>query len=119
MAVSSAVRQVFGKRVASLREERELTQVQLGKKVGVTGTCVWNWEGGNTFPRPAALNRLAQALGTTVEFLSSGKDSRLMEQGESAAHRPLADIIMEARETVARAAGVPVNKVRVVLDIGD
>lgn len=111
-------RQAFGKRVASLRNERELTQVELGKQVGVSGTCVWNWEGGNTFPRPAALHKLAQALGTSTEYLSSGISSPTVSNAKGPAHRSLSDVIMEARESVAIAGGVPVSKVRVVIDYG-
>jgi transcriptional regulator with XRE-family HTH domain len=120
VAVSKAAKQAFAKRVASLREERELTQVELGKMVGVTGTCVWNWEGGNTFPRQGAMTKLAHALGTSADYLSSGKGpSSTAKPDGSASTRLLADIIMEARQSVATAAGVPVNKVRVVLDCGD
>lgn len=119
MVISKTARQAFGKRVASLRDERELTQVELGKKIGVTGTCVWNWEGGNTFPRSAALSKLAQALGTSVEYLSSGIGSATPSKSNGSAHRSLADVITETREVVASAAGVPVSKVRVVIDYGE
>lgn len=119
MAVAKTARQAFGKRVAILRDERELTQVELGKKIGVTGTCVWNWEGGNTFPRSPALSKLAQALGTSVEYLSSGIVSVITSKSNGSAHRSLADVMMEAREVVANAAGVPVSKVRVVIDYGE
>lgn len=119
MAISKTARQAFGKRVASLRDERELTQVELGKKIGVTGTCVWNWEGGNTFPRSPALSKLAQALGTSVEYLSSGIGSATPSKANGSAHRSLADVIMEAREMVANAGGLPVSKVRIVIDYGE
>ena len=119
MAISKTAKQAFGRRVASLRDERELTQIELGKKVGVTGTCVWNWEGGNTFPRSAALSKLAQALSTSVEYLSSGIGSATPSKINGSDYRSLADVITEARETVANAGGVPVSKVRVVIDYGE
>lgn len=119
MAAHKRDRHGFARRLAGLREERNLTQVQLGKMVGVTGTCVWNWEGANTFPRPAALDRLAQVLGTSAEYLSCGAEAAPTKADKRSGRRPLAEIIAEARETVAQAAGVPVTKVRIVLDIGD
>lgn len=118
MIVGKTARQAFGRRVASLRSERQLTQVELGKQVGVSGTCVWNWEGGNTLPRSAALSKLAQALGTTVEYLSFGANSASPANANGSGHRSLSDVIMEARESVANAGGVPVSKVRVVIDYG-
>jgi transcriptional regulator with XRE-family HTH domain len=117
MTVDASTKRQFSQRVASLREQQDLTQAELGRVVGVSGTCIWNWEGANTYPRPATLKRLAQALGTTPSFLSGRADgSGSDDQG---ARRPLAETIMEARQTVAAAAGMPVSKVRVVLDCGD
>ena len=119
MAVSAAKKRSFSKRVIDLREERELTQAELARKVDVTQTCVWNWESANTYPRPMAMKRLAQALGTTPAHLNGEEaDSSFGVDGENA-NRPLAEIIMEARERVAAAAGLAVSKVRVVLDCGD
>jgi transcriptional regulator with XRE-family HTH domain len=119
VASTKAARQAFGKRVAALRDQRELTQIQLGKKVGVTGTCVWNWESGNTFPRSGALSKLASALGTSVEYLSSGTSAAATLKSDGAGKPSLSDIIMEAREAVANAGGLPVSKVRIVIDYGD
>lgn len=110
----------FGKRVLNLREEQELTQIQLGKRVGVTGTCVWNWEGGNTFPRPVSLSKLARALGTSAEYLTTGEQSpREIDRPAPAASQPIAEVIMRARREIAAAAGIDLEKVRVNLEWGD
>lgn len=116
MAISNAKKQAFGKRVWELRDQRELTQMELGNRVGVSGTCVWNWEGGNTFPRSAALSKLAQALGTSVEYLSSGIGAATPSKPDGPSPRLLADVIKEAEALVARAGGFPVSKVRIVID---
>lgn len=119
MGVSKAARLAFGKRVANLRDELGLTQIELGKRVGVTGTCVWNWEGGNTFPRSAALSKLARSLGTSVEYLSSGIGSATQSKPSASADQSLGGVIMEAREVVARAGGVPISRVRIIIDYGE
>ena len=36
-----------GKFIAKLRKEQELTQVQLGEKIGVTNKTVSRWENGD------------------------------------------------------------------------
>lgn len=119
MISSAARKRAFAKRVGQLREELELTQAELGRKVGVSGTCVWNWEGANTYPRPMTMRRLAEALRTTVEFLSSERVAETNAPTVSDNQRPLAEIILEARQNVAATAGLSVERVRVVLDWGE
>jgi transcriptional regulator with XRE-family HTH domain len=63
----------FAKRVATLRSERGFSKSGLARAVSVSTTCVWNWEEGNTHPRPEALARIAAALGTTPAFLERGE----------------------------------------------
>jgi transcriptional regulator with XRE-family HTH domain len=116
-AMLPARRQAFSRRLAELRAEHILTQAELGKRVGVSATCVWNWEQANTFPRPATLTRLAHVLGESVENLV-GEDERPTEVATSA-RRPLSEAILHARQSIAAAAGVPIGSVRVVLDVGD
>ena len=119
MAVSSSKKQMFSKRVVDLREQRELSQAELARRVGVTQTCVWNWESGNTYPRPAAMNRLAQVLATSAGQLGGSEAHTSPNVDERAAGSSLPEIILEARQRVAVAAGVAVSNVRVLLDYGD
>lgn len=116
-------REGFGKRVAWARSQKGWTLADLGKEVGVSGTCVWNWEEGNTHPRPASLSRLAAALDVSAEHLLEG-DERADEIAAKDVREPgdsmsLADLISAARETIARAAELPPSKVRITLDYGD
>jgi transcriptional regulator with XRE-family HTH domain len=110
----------FARRVAELREKKGLTQAQLGRSAGVSGTCVWNWENGNTFPRVDTLKALARALGTTGTHLVEGDEHpSAYGSGVGAKSGPAADLpdlIRSARESIAAAAGISLDKVRVVLD---
>jgi transcriptional regulator with XRE-family HTH domain len=119
MVSSTTKKEAFARRVSRLRQDRELTQAELGRKVGVTGTCVWNWEGANTYPRPLAMRRLAQALGTTIEFLTNGENHLTNERTHTREQKSLAETIFEARHLVAAAAGIPIERVRITLDWGD
>lgn len=129
MAIRSRLtkgREGFGKRVAWARSQKGWTLADLGREVGVSGTCVWNWEEGNTHPRPGSLARLAQALDVSTEHLLEGEeaveavaandDRRSLEPDAPVS---LADLISAARETIAQAAELPPSKVRITLDYGD
>jgi len=105
----------FARRVSELRETKHLTLAELGRAAGVSGTCVWNWESGNTCPRAESMKALVSALGTTATYLLDGRDvasdDRLLPEQPTLPH-----VIRSAREAIAEAAGVPLSKVRVVLD---
>jgi transcriptional regulator with XRE-family HTH domain len=103
-----------GPRIVKLREEAGYTQSSLAKALGVTQTCVWNWEQGNTFPRPETLKTVARLLKSTPEFLRDGNAS---DPSISAGpDTSIAEIVEHARELVAAAAGVDPGRVRVTID---
>ena len=52
-----------------LRTERQLTQEELAKRVGVSQPAIAQYEKGTTTPRLYVTIRLATALSTTVEEL--------------------------------------------------
>jgi DNA-binding transcriptional regulator YiaG len=47
-------------RIKAIRARLELTQAELGEKLGVTGASVWNWEAGNTKPRKKTRRKLLE-----------------------------------------------------------
>lgn len=63
----------FPKRVSMARNSLKLTQAELAKKVGVVPRQIAAYEGGEAKPRTKVLVNLAAALGTTIEWLSSGE----------------------------------------------
>src|SRR5665213_4320005 len=118
--------QNFATRVRELRTKKGLSKSALARSVGVTTTCVWNWEEGNTHPRPDALSRLATALSTTEAFLERGVPpgkppstaSAIAPDPAGRARAPVGDVILRAREEIAAAAGLSLNQVKVVLEYG-
>lgn len=70
-----------GALIRSLREERELTQLQLAELVGVGDKAVSKWERGAGCPDVSLLPTLAEELYTTVETLLSGELSPDTAQG--------------------------------------
>lgn len=120
----------FSRRLSKLRDNRGFTLAQLGRATGVSGTCVWNWENGNTFPKPETLRALAAALETTATYLVEGPDetglgasgpSQVITQtvssggpaSRSADKKGLS--IAEAKEGLSLFFGVPVESVQITI----
>lgn len=59
----------FGKRLKQLRQEKNLTQDKLAKKIGVTGRHVGKYETGMSFPSFEALKKIAEVLGVPISYL--------------------------------------------------
>ena len=63
----------IGKLIASLRKELNLTQSELGAKVGVGDRAVSKWERGITCPDISIINELSTILGITSDELLKGE----------------------------------------------
>ena len=59
----------FGARLIRLRKEAQLTQTQLGEKLGVSGRAVSGWEKGRSLPALDIAGRLADTLGVSLDEL--------------------------------------------------
>lgn len=62
-----------GKLIQEIRKEKELTQMSLADKLGVTDRAVSKWERGKSFPDVSMLRPLAEALGVSVSELLDGE----------------------------------------------
>ena len=63
----------FGKFVSELRREKNMTQEELGARLGVTNKTVSRWENGNYMPDISLLQQLSAELGVNVNEVLSGK----------------------------------------------
>ena len=70
--------QKIGAFLAELRRQRNLTQEQLGEKLGVTNKTVSRWETGSYLPPVEMLQRLSELYGITINEILSAE--RLDEQ---------------------------------------
>lgn len=61
-------------RLATLRKARNLSQTDLGKKVGMTQQAIASVEDGTTL-QPRKIKKLASVLGTTPEYMLYGINS--------------------------------------------
>lgn len=67
-----------GKFIATLRKEKDLTQEQLGEKLGVTNKTISRWENGNYMPDIEMLSLLAKEFDVSINELISGE--RFLEE---------------------------------------
>lgn len=67
----------LGDRLRTLRKERGLTLDQLAEQSGSSKSYIWELENKNP-PRPSAekLAKIADKLGTTIDFLLEGETSK-------------------------------------------
>ena len=68
----------IGKFIATLRKEKELTQEQLGEKLGVTNKTISRWENGNYMPDIEILSLLSKEFDVSINELISGE--RFLEE---------------------------------------
>ena len=61
--------QAIGKRISALRKERDMTQVDLADRLGVTYQAVSSWERGNSMPDIAKLPDISQILNVSIDEL--------------------------------------------------
>lgn len=62
----------FPDRLRQLRRQKNLSQAELGKLVGLHATHIARYEGGVSRPAADSLKRLADALGVSGDYLIDG-----------------------------------------------
>ena len=63
----------IGRFIASKRKEKELTQMQLAEKLGITDRAVSKWENGRSLPDYSIILQLCEVLEITVNDLLCGE----------------------------------------------
>ena len=63
----------IGERISQLRQENNISQLQLAEALGLSRQAISKWENDQTAPDTINLIRLADVLNTEVEYLATGK----------------------------------------------
>ena len=74
MASNKELREIIKRRLIQCRNEKEVTQTEVGKYVGKSKTAVASWEQGKSLPDAATLYRLALFYGKTIEYMYGEKE---------------------------------------------
>ncbi len=94
----------IGKFLSQLRRERNLTQEQLGDKLGVTNKTVSRWENGNYLPPVEMLQALSVFYGVSINEILSGErlsDTQYREKAEENIKTTLSASAFTLRERMA------------------
>ena len=62
-----------GNRLSEARRQKDMTQMELAEKLGISFQAVSSWERGNTMPDIAKLPDIADILGVSVDYLLGGE----------------------------------------------
>ena len=82
----------IGKFIANLRKEKNMTQQELAKKLGVTDRAISKWENGRGLPDYSLLQDLCDTLSISInEFFSGEKISK--EDYETKAEENMSKLI--------------------------
>ena len=71
---------MFWNNVKFLLKEKKITQKQFSVMLDLPDRTIENWIGRNTIPDAITSVKIAQSLGTTVEFLVTGIEPEITKQ---------------------------------------
>lgn len=57
-----------------LRDAKELKDAEIAKKAGITRSTFSDWKNGRSTPKHEKLIKIADVLGVSIEYLTTGKE---------------------------------------------
>lgn len=88
-----------GSFLAELRKKNNMTQAELGEKLGVTNKTVSRWETGNYMPPVEMLEELSKMYGMTINEILSGKVLTVEEYKEMA-ETNIKEVLQDTKFTI-------------------
>lgn len=82
-------RRRIGTRMKNLRKEMNISQCKFAKNLGVTPSCVANWEAGLRAPDVELLGEIAEIFGVTVDYVCCRSNQRSYLRTEKSFERDL------------------------------
>ena len=102
------VDEAFGLRLQRFRAEAGLSQAEVAKRMGVSATSISSWEKGRARPKRNRMAKLAAILRV--------RTAELLDEPAPAGAQGIQEQIDRSREQVARAVGVSVDRVRIIVE---
>lgn len=107
----------MGKRISDLMEQQGISQSELARRIGVTRATMSRYASGKAAPRGSNMDRLAQELHTTTDYLI-GHDTDAEKDAKKEYHRAVRDAKKEyhrVMHAVARNARLWTKEERLAL----
>ena len=113
----------LGKRISSLRKEKELTQEGLAGLLGISPQAVSKWENDLTCPDINLLPKLSHTLGVSVDELLTGEAEKppvtvLPTEERKALKDMLLKITVDSKDGDKVRINIPMALVQVAIDTG-
>lgn len=89
---------MFGSRLKDLRNERKLTQDDLGKLLNVSGKTIGTWERDSRQPNIESINKLATIFGVTTDYLLGNSDEKKSQKYYELSDKEKNDIAIQAEQ---------------------
>lgn len=106
----SAIDEAFGVRLQQLRTSAGLNQAEVAERIGVSAASVSSWEKGSARPQHDHMEKLAAILGVEISDL-------LEDDPPDGPPDGLRELVERSREQIARAMGISVDQVRIVVEL--
>lgn len=93
----------IGQFLSELRKEQNLTQAQLGEKIGVTNKTISHWETGTYMPPVEMLQLLSELYNVSINEILSGKrlgDTEYKEKAEENIKSALSESAFTLQEKI-------------------
>ena len=89
---------MFGLRLRALRNEKKLTQDELGKLLNVSGKTIGTWERDSRQPNIEAVNKLASIFDVTTDYLLGNSNEKQPQKYYDLSDKEKNDIAIQAEK---------------------
>lgn len=89
---------MFGLRLRALRNEKKLTQDELGKLLNVSGKTIGTWERDSRQPNIEAINKLASIFDVTTDYLLGNSNEKQPQKYYDLSDKKKNDIAIQAEK---------------------
>ncbi len=97
-------KETFGSKIAALRKEKGMTQLELAEKMGVTDKAVSKWERDLSYPDISTFPKLAEIFNVTTNELMQVEAGK----GKNAANKKISQIVDLILKGIPLAMGIAV-----------
>jgi transcriptional regulator with XRE-family HTH domain len=124
-----------GEKIKQRRNDKNLTQHELAKLLGITRAAVCHWETKGTVPRAKTLAKVAEALKVSEQYLTEGSNGADQShsdtakeiqpapegappaQGAEQAVVTVAELVERTKERIAKLTGFGPDQIKLTLTV--